>query len=364
MKRINRIMVALVMLLSIAILNIESVLASDQVFEEDGVTYYKLENEGIPGEAQIGFTNWNPRPTSLTIPSHVTNQGVTYKISRIGMVAFREYGLVSLSLPDTITTIGMEAFAGNNLTEVALPKNLEFIGDQTFGNNQLTEISLPKSITWYAGEAFKNNNITTVYLESAETLPLVTQKNKWNQLPLNGCNSDAGIVDIYAPEVVGNYSDTPLVLEKEKGENIVLSLKAEASYKQVERFDDGADTLIGIDIAAAVIPYTTDLSVQWYCDGIAIPGATSTTYTGIADSVGNHTYYATVLGQSLGEITVSVNEANGSTSIVDSEATTISTVTDVVKTHDTMNVSCLSVMMIVAGIIIIIIGIRRNENMN
>ena len=54
--------------------------------------------------------------TAVTIPSTVSNGGVTYDVVEINFLSFSNKQLTSVTIPNSITTIGFQAFSFNNLT--------------------------------------------------------------------------------------------------------------------------------------------------------------------------------------------------------------------------------------------------------
>lgn len=78
-------------------------------------------------------------------------------------------GMVSVTIPETVTSIGDNAFMYNALTEVNLPKGLTFIGDTAFKGNKLTKVYLPDSVTTVETGAFATNDITEVHLSKSMT---------------------------------------------------------------------------------------------------------------------------------------------------------------------------------------------------
>lgn len=74
-------------------------------FEKDGI-YYNITSAGSTVEvAQASYVG------DVTIPSTVTYEGTTYKVTKIGKRAFKNCsGLTSITIPNSITYIGEAAF--------------------------------------------------------------------------------------------------------------------------------------------------------------------------------------------------------------------------------------------------------------
>lgn len=87
--------------------------------------------------------------TNLVIPNSIKGKSVT----SIGISAFEpssseESVLVTVTLPDTVTTIKESAFAlCQNLTEINLPANLSSVGDSAFANTGIRQIVIPAGVT-------------------------------------------------------------------------------------------------------------------------------------------------------------------------------------------------------------------------
>ena len=79
----------------------------DYDFEQNGAFFKKVSDNEVA--LTIGE---NAYSGSVTVPTEVTYQGVTYAVTAIGDGAFADASLTSLSLPVTITSVGAGAFEG------------------------------------------------------------------------------------------------------------------------------------------------------------------------------------------------------------------------------------------------------------
>jgi len=108
---------------------------------------------------------------SVVIPQKVFGQN----LSIIGPEAFKNCGLQSVVIPDTVTEIGYGAFANNNLEKVTLGKGLKVIKGGLSqgsvevselgafeGNKTLTEIVIPDAVTEIGARAFKDCGLKRV----------------------------------------------------------------------------------------------------------------------------------------------------------------------------------------------------------
>ncbi|MBD0401910.1 InlB B-repeat-containing protein [Flammeovirga sp. EKP202] len=120
---------------------------------------------------------------AIEIPSTINNMTVT----SIGVGAFRNSGLTSVTLPSTLQEIKEEAFYGNDLDAVELPNNLLLIGQNAFLENNFTSITLPSTIldgeptdVWYGSNgtlyARNTSNLETSYeaVPKAENTVLIS----------------------------------------------------------------------------------------------------------------------------------------------------------------------------------------------
>lgn len=170
-------------------------LAQAHDFAVNGI-YYNITSDN---EVEVTYkgTFWYPSAYQgvIAIPSSVSYDGKTYKVTSIGPEAFimSDY-LSSVSLPNSVTRIGEEAFFaceglrsvtfGNgladigpyafyrctSLTSVTLPGSLISIGQDAFvGCTGMTRVSLPSSVTTIGDLAFAECGLTSVTIPGSVT---------------------------------------------------------------------------------------------------------------------------------------------------------------------------------------------------
>ena len=129
---------------------------------------------------------------SVSIPSFVVNDGITYSVTSIGSSAFYGCtsltsitipnsvtniessafygctGLVSITIPNSVTSIGAYAFEGcTGLTSVTTGNGVTSIGFKAFyGCTCLTSISIGNSVTSIEGSSFGLTDLTSVVVAS------------------------------------------------------------------------------------------------------------------------------------------------------------------------------------------------------
>ena len=136
----------------------------------------------IEDNAFYGYTGL----ISITIPDGVTS---------IGDWSFFNCGLASVSLPESVTSIGANSFSHcNKLTSINIPKGVTSIEDNTFSNcSILTSISLPESLMSIGTSAFSTCNLTSIEIPES-----VTDIGEW---ALASCSS---LTSVSLPENLTN----------------------------------------------------------------------------------------------------------------------------------------------------------------
>lgn len=122
------------------------------VFE--GTTWFDNQPDGLVKIGNVIYTYKGeiPRGASVNIPEGVT---------RICSYAFGERNdLVSVTLPNSLTSIGPAAFTGSGLASINIPEGVTCIENHTFsGCKSLTKVTIPNSVTAIGRGAFDNCNM-------------------------------------------------------------------------------------------------------------------------------------------------------------------------------------------------------------
>ena len=164
-------------------------------YEYKGISYST--RGGYGGEETVsvsGPTDAYRCPAVINIPSTVTFDGITYRVTSIDDKAFFCYtGLTSITIPNSVTSIGEAAFYGTGLTSITIPDsvinirkstfagcdklvsatmghNVESIGERAFCGTGLTSITIPNSVTSIGEAAFADcKNLTSITIPNSVT---------------------------------------------------------------------------------------------------------------------------------------------------------------------------------------------------
>jgi len=130
---------------------------------------------------------------NIIIPSKINNMTIT----GIGDSVFKDKGLNSVQLPDTLISIGDSAFYNNNLISIILPDSLQSIGEDGLAKNNITYLTLPSSIN-SLGEDFLSSSSDTV------TIVNTTSKTfNWPDIFLCGVGNPSGSMKTQYAKVIG-----------------------------------------------------------------------------------------------------------------------------------------------------------------
>ncbi|WP_217587852.1 leucine-rich repeat protein [Lentibacillus saliphilus] len=132
----------------------------------DAISEYTFYDNGDGTAIITGYTGSD---TDLVIPAEIGDENLT--VTTIGNSAFRNGGLTSVALPESLEVIGSWAFNNNHLTEINFPESVTEISSFSFGSNALTEVVIPTGVTIIAGSTFTGNSIQSVHIpEGVESI--------------------------------------------------------------------------------------------------------------------------------------------------------------------------------------------------
>lgn len=104
------------------------------------------------------INSYSGNATALVIPAKIGGEVVT----GIGISAFRDKKLTSVTLPDTLEVIYDDAFSMNQLTNVVIPNSVNRIFDHAFEENNLNHVTLSDNLAKLGAGVFVKNRLTKV----------------------------------------------------------------------------------------------------------------------------------------------------------------------------------------------------------
>ena len=155
MKRLNALAV-----LAFTLFMSMMVSAQAQAFDAGGLSYNVT--DAVANTVEVTGRASGNTDTVIVIPSSVSDSGTIYAVTTIGVQAFLNNALTSVTIPDSVTTIGVQAFYNNNLTSVTIPDSVTTIDVNAFTFNFLTSVTIPDSVTTIGVQAFLNTALTSV----------------------------------------------------------------------------------------------------------------------------------------------------------------------------------------------------------
>lgn len=102
---------------------------------------------------------------AIIIPSEINGIPVT----AIATDAFKNKGLTSVEIPNSVTSIGLYAFASNQLTSLVIPNSVTRIDGMAFRDNLITSLTLGTGLTSIGNYAFASNKLTSVVIPNSVT---------------------------------------------------------------------------------------------------------------------------------------------------------------------------------------------------
>ena len=275
---------------------------------------YNLIPKAKQAEVTYADREYSGYSGNVVIPESVVHEGVTYSVTSIGEFAFRDCGLTSVVIPNTVTSIGVEAFRNcYRLSSVTIPSSVTSIGGVAFyGCRALKKVIIPDIGAWF-GITFGDSHYSPQYYsnplwngghiysdENTEVTELVIPNNV-TEIKSNVFYGCSNLTSVFIPNSVTSIGDdafgrcsnlTSVVIP-----NSVTSIGEEAfcgcsnltsivipnSVTNIgEEAFEGCSNLTSVDISNSV----TNLKSQIFC------GCSSLTSVTIPNSVKTIAYGA------------------------------------------------------------------------
>lgn len=159
---------------------VEPGLAAGDDFEYEGIRYTVIDADAKTvrtkeGHYDIELHKWvgaNLLDGEVVIPSVVSYGDNDFYVVEVGQHGFEAAGVVSVNIPETVTSIRTAAFMGcSNLIFVSIPESVTTIGENAFDNCiKLTSIHLPNGLTKIETNVFQScNNLSEVNMPESLT---------------------------------------------------------------------------------------------------------------------------------------------------------------------------------------------------
>jgi len=193
-----------------------------QTFVQNGVTYQV--SRGATSEVIV--SDYDLSSLDLTIPSNVTDNGITYMVTSIGMNAFRHDKLTSIIIPNSVTSIGSSAFQDNLFTSITIPNSVTSIDQSAFEKNLLTSVTIPNSVTNIGRSAFEFNQLTSVSIPNSITNIRFSTfaNNKLTSVTIPNSVDNPENIDLIIPEGLENiYTNNGWIGFKSIANNATLT---------------------------------------------------------------------------------------------------------------------------------------------
>ena len=98
------------------------------------------------------------------------NYNIKNRTLTIANNAFQDCSLISVAIPDSITSIGEQAFYYcSKLANVTIGKNVTSIGKSAFDSCSITNVTIPESVTSIGDFAFLGNKFTSITIPASVT---------------------------------------------------------------------------------------------------------------------------------------------------------------------------------------------------
>jgi hypothetical protein len=134
--------------------------------------------------AAVYITGYKGTKKDIVIPAELKGKPVV----GIGENAFRDKGLTSVILPETMLSIIFSAFENNKIKTLTIPGKARSILGSAFASNQITSLIIPGSVIEIGDSAFKSNELASLTLEAGKDKRIIEgrafESNKLTELTI------------------------------------------------------------------------------------------------------------------------------------------------------------------------------------
>ena len=128
-----------------------SIMVNAQTFKVNGINYTITSEADLTVEVSRG----GDYSQAITIPSNVTYNNKIYLVTGIGVQAFENCLLNSVTIPSSVIQISDQAFCNcENLYSIIIPEGVVSIGDRAFSLTPIEDVYIPSSIKKIGNSAF------------------------------------------------------------------------------------------------------------------------------------------------------------------------------------------------------------------
>lgn len=194
--------------------------------DTDDNSNYKFSYSSSDDTATVVGYKSIPDNNQVIIPKTIKHDNKDYQVVAIAPNSFAHTKVVTVVLPEGLTTIGINAFAFSNISTLILPSTVTSIQQYAFDTNQLTTLSLPmRSDLHIDPNAFTNNQIKTVTLPNKDNIDIgAFDKNV--QINYQLVNSASKVNEVKYDE----YSDVKFQTMDDKPNPLTVDTKTHAIY--------------------------------------------------------------------------------------------------------------------------------------